>query len=449
MNEKKPSLSLCMIVKDEENFIEGCLQSVADFVDQIIIIDTGSSDNTLEIAKRYDAEIYKFNWCDDFSKARNESIKYADGDWILWLDADERLNIDSSDQLLSELTIEDHPVIYQVQINNQTTDQASAYLSSAYRLFSNNFGIHFTGRIHEQLAKNTIYGEVEVRRSKIRLEHLGYALAGTQKEKKNSRNLKLLNKMVLENPNNAYAHYTLGQQLSLVNKKEKALKHFEKALNLNQFDKPMTASLLNVLSENYFGSAKYREAKASAEESASIIKEQVSAYYMLYRIAEKTGEYDEAINAVNQMRKYVKVIEKNGFEISTDVTIDDDKLIYTLGILEEKRGSLPAAFERFVNVLNKREDEEVYNKAIQLAFKIGKINKAEILLRELINFNPNRIDAIDTLGTVLIKLQKFNKAIEIYETLHNKVPKNDQVVRRLAGLYLKTGKDQKAAALMA
>lgn len=82
-------ISLCMIVKDEEKVLGRCLQSVQDIVDQIIIVDTGSIDKTKDIAKEYNAEIYEFQWVDDFSKARNYAFSKAKEDFILWLDADD------------------------------------------------------------------------------------------------------------------------------------------------------------------------------------------------------------------------------------------------------------------------------------------------------------------------------------------------------------------------
>src|SRR3989338_5592832 len=85
----KQTISLCMITKNEEKYLEQCLNSVKDLVDETIIVDTGSTDKTKEIAKRFNAKVYDFKWADDFSAARNESLKHATKDWILILDADE------------------------------------------------------------------------------------------------------------------------------------------------------------------------------------------------------------------------------------------------------------------------------------------------------------------------------------------------------------------------
>lgn len=86
------TVSLCMIVKNEEKYLSRCLESVRNKVDEIIIIDTGSTDSTLEIAKQYTNKIYHFTWVNDFAAARNESLKYATSQYVLILDADEYLD---------------------------------------------------------------------------------------------------------------------------------------------------------------------------------------------------------------------------------------------------------------------------------------------------------------------------------------------------------------------
>jgi len=83
------TISLCMIVKDEEQTISKCLESVKSVVDEIIIVDTGSTDATKEIVKKYDAKVYDFQWIEDFSAARNFAFSKATKEYILWLDADD------------------------------------------------------------------------------------------------------------------------------------------------------------------------------------------------------------------------------------------------------------------------------------------------------------------------------------------------------------------------
>ena len=90
--DKIPTISLCMIVKNEEENLPNALNSVKDVVDEIIIVDTGSTDNTIEIAKSFGAKVYYYEWNDDFASARNEALKHATCEWILSMDADDEMN---------------------------------------------------------------------------------------------------------------------------------------------------------------------------------------------------------------------------------------------------------------------------------------------------------------------------------------------------------------------
>ena len=87
-----PRVSLCMIVKNEEASLARCLDSVADLVDEMVVVDTGSTDATADLASRHGARVHPFAWVDSFAEARNESLRHARGDWIFWLDADEWLD---------------------------------------------------------------------------------------------------------------------------------------------------------------------------------------------------------------------------------------------------------------------------------------------------------------------------------------------------------------------
>ena len=250
-NRKRPTLSLCMIVKNESRFLADCLASVQKVVDQMVgVWDTGSTDNTVEIAQKFGAEVHHFEWCDDFSAARNASIQYATGDWILWMDADERLWEESRETLLNELTVEKGAVMVQVQIASVVKAGQHVHMSTGHRLFTNHQGIKFSGRIHEQISPSVAQNGGKTRISKVILDHLGYDNADQDlQDHKRRRNRKLLEQMVAEEPNSAYAHFTLAQHYVLSEDIEKSLPHFQKGLDLDQFDRAMSVSLYNAYAE--------------------------------------------------------------------------------------------------------------------------------------------------------------------------------------------------------
>jgi len=138
-------LSLCIIVKNEENNLAQCLLSVRDVVDEMILLDTGSSDRTIEIAKSFGAKVHSFEWCNDFSAARNESLKYAQGDWVLVLDADEVLVPDIVPILKSAIEQDQYLVFNLVR---QEIGAAQSPYSLISRLFRRHPEIWFTRPYH-------------------------------------------------------------------------------------------------------------------------------------------------------------------------------------------------------------------------------------------------------------------------------------------------------------
>ena len=445
----KQTLSLCMIVKNEEKYLHDCLQSVCDIVDQIVIVDTGSEDKTIEIAKEFGAEIHHFDWVDDFSAARNESIKQATSEWILWLDADERLESLSKNEIQKILKPESKPVIYKVQIKSIVNDGENVRLSSAHRLFTNKKGLHFTGKIHEQISISAAKLGAEERQSNLILEHLGYDLDAEGQKKKDRRNLKLLKKSVQEDPQNAYAHFTLAQQYGLLKEWNKALKHYEIAERLGQLDTELMASLLNTKAESLFNLKKYNQVKESCNKSIQKEATQIGAYYMLYRTADTQGETEECIKQLKLILKNTKILKNKTKSISTDVLIAEEKVLYTLALNYLKLEQTDTAKEYLNKTLEINPDNyKIREKLIETNLQIGKWQDVILHLQYLIDQFPKKDQYVELLGTVLIKQQMFSEAIQIYENMVIKNPHNKNTVKKLIGLYGKTGELQKAKGLM-
>jgi len=195
---KKVLLSLCMIVKDEEEWIDKCLQRVEGVVDEIIIVDTGSMDRTKEICQNYNAYIYDFQWTESFCEARNYGLEKASGEWILWLDADEELEIKNAEEFRSVLKNSERD-FWMIELINYygklPPDSNRAYLFASYRLFRNHKGIRFEGNIHEHLnLKITSGNEVTEVLPNAKIHHYGYMDMVVENKEKHKRNLYLLQK---------------------------------------------------------------------------------------------------------------------------------------------------------------------------------------------------------------------------------------------------------------
>ena len=183
------TISLCMIVKDEEKVIERCLNTVVDIVDEIIIVDTGSQDSTKEKVKRYKADIYDFTWKDDFAEARNFAFSKARMDYILWLDADDVLEKEDQEKLklLKESLNNTVDVISMMYVLSTDENNNPVVSLRRNRMVKRKNNYKWIGKVHEYLE---VYGNILS--ADIAVRHL--------KDKEyTDRNLKIFRKMVLEN----------------------------------------------------------------------------------------------------------------------------------------------------------------------------------------------------------------------------------------------------------
>ena len=164
------TISLCMIVKNEEVSLADCLMSAKPFVDEIVIVDTGSTDRTVEVARQLGSRVFHFTWCDDFAAARNESLRLAQGDWILVMDADE-CQIPGSGELLRQLAGAADVVAYIVKLFlPKAGDGGIVRLGWLPRLFRNRVGAYYQGAIHEQITPSLV-GKGRILHSEISLDH--------------------------------------------------------------------------------------------------------------------------------------------------------------------------------------------------------------------------------------------------------------------------------------
>ncbi|GIP47423.1 glycosyl transferase family 2 [Paenibacillus sp. J53TS2] len=227
-----PFLSLCMIVKNEENVIARCLESVKGLADEIIIIDTGSIDRTKEIARSFTDHIFDFQWINDFSAARNEALKKATGKWILILDADEYIVPEEHPIILEELRNHESsdPLGFIMPIYNFTgkgTSTENLIESFAIRLFSNHPQVAFHNPIHEQI--KWTQGELFVERMECKIYHTGYTNETVISKNKRERNLAIFEEMKKNKKLDEYDYFTLGNEYDALGDKKKALYYYRRA----------------------------------------------------------------------------------------------------------------------------------------------------------------------------------------------------------------------------
>lgn len=299
-----PTLSLCMIVKDEESCLGRCLQSVKELVDEIVIIDTGSTDRTKEIARSCGAHIVDFAWCDDFAAARNESIRHATGDWILMLDADETIAEQDHETIRSLIAQDDAPdgfaiiqrtyqtqnaVFGLVQPHDDAYTESKGYAGwiehAIVRLFQNK-GFTFSGVVHELIEYSIEKQGGRIERTGIVIHHFGEEKSEDRKQFKQEMYHRLQEKKLQDNPDDPRALFELGMQCLQEKKPHEARGWLEKSLAA----KPSRRTAI-VLLHMY---ALLRNDDAALKLYTSFFHEQrdVRAEFLVSKILYRRKEYD-------------------------------------------------------------------------------------------------------------------------------------------------------------
>lgn len=223
-------LSLCMIVKDEEEFIGGCLESVKDFVDEMIIVDTGSTDKTVEICESFGARVLHFPWNGSFADARNHGLEQAAGDWILWLDADEKVDASDAEKLREVLGDDDLLLsVHLINYYGEEPDPDKTFDIAHTRLFRNNKGFKFKNRIHEMLNADEIFEKYNktaaIKTVPIKVHHYGYLDPVNEKKKKSERNISMLKQELKQNDYSPWTEYHIASEYYRLNKYQEAFEY--------------------------------------------------------------------------------------------------------------------------------------------------------------------------------------------------------------------------------
>jgi tetratricopeptide (TPR) repeat protein len=229
-----------MIVRDEEEMLPRCLAAVAPAVDEIVIVDTGSQDRTVEIARSFGATVIEREWTGSFSDARNVSFEAAGGDWLIYLDADEVLVSEDVDRLRALAGHTWREAIYFVETNfTGDEDDGTAVTHNALRMFRNRPWYRFEGRLHEQVAQHLpAYLPERLHQSDVRIEHYGYLGVVRDKKEKSRRNIELLLAQRAESGSTPFLHFNLGSEYAAAGDAANALAELEQSWRLIEAEGP-------------------------------------------------------------------------------------------------------------------------------------------------------------------------------------------------------------------
>ncbi len=376
-------ISLCMITKNEEDFLAQCLESVKNLVYEIIVVDTGSIDRTKEVAKTFGAKVFDFKWINDFSSARNESLKHATGDFVLILDGDEVIS--KEDFNIIKTLCEKHKnelIGFSLIQRNYTNDgsregfvfgkednsiEGKDYLgwseSKIVRLFSNNKKITFRGEIHELVEHSIKDNNGQIIHTNIPIHHYKEKKDNKSQEQKIKMYKEICENKIKNNPKNAIAYHELAAVYRVMKNYEKAATNYKEAIKL----------------QNKFPEAKY-------------------GLGIVY----------------NELQKYEKAIDYFNQAINDFSNYSDS--YFNRGVSYAKLGQLDKAADSiFIGLKIKPNDINALVNLGGIFEKMKKYNEAKKALLHVLTLEPSNARAYYNLGVVFEKQIQYKQAIIAYE----------------------------------
>ncbi|MEX1028258.1 MAG: glycosyltransferase [Candidatus Paceibacterota bacterium] len=391
-------LSLCMIVRDNESTIKDCLESIYPWVDELIIVDTGSTDRTVEICRQFGATIREFPWCDDFSGARNASLEPARGEWIFWMDSDDVIPPEQG-RKLRQLALGEHREEvygYVVQVQCPSGGPGQMTVVDHVKLIRNRPELRFEHRIHEQIlpAIRAAGGTIEF--TDIHVVHSGSRQDPATRQRKLERDFRILKLDLEERPDHPFVLFNLGMTYEDAGDYEQGEEHLRRCIEVAQRGESQLPKAWALRVNCFRAQGKMEKALELATQALQEFpgdKELLFRRGMLYQDA---GRFDEA---VEDYRRVLNESTERVFQ-SLDPAICGYKArhkmamaLQALGRAEEARGLWKDA------VAECWEFSSAWLALFRSYLSEGRLRDAEGVLAQM----PNELNACaQTLATALL-----------------------------------------------
>jgi glycosyltransferase involved in cell wall biosynthesis len=329
------SLSICLIIKNEEKYLSRCLSSIKDIASEIIVVDTGSTDNSILITSEYTDQIYSCKWKDDFSLARNFCLDKAEGDWILVLDGDEEVDRKCLDLLTEIIQVQDIDA-YLVTINNnpENTQELMAISDLQPRLFRNNKQYRYRGIIYEQILDSILrskpYARIEIARD-IHIMHYGYVKEDKENRHRLMRNTDLISKALYREEEEAIKYFYLGREYYLHHKFADALVHFLFVYDQADLQADYFPELLRSISVSLYMLDRSADALTFIDNALTILADMGDLHYIKAVVYKNNYEYAKAYRAY----KKCLTLPDQSFHYSSVYCQYKDKIYFYMGCLAE------------------------------------------------------------------------------------------------------------------
>jgi tetratricopeptide (TPR) repeat protein len=376
MGSKSIKLSLCMIVKNEAENLASCLESVRSLVDEIVILDTGSTDDTIAIAEIFGAIVHQIEWPNDFAIARNQALQYVTGDWVLVLDGDEILRPEIISTLEQAIQQETYLVINLIR---HEIGAAQSPYSLVSRLFRRHPAIKFTRPYHamiddsvEDLLKVEPFWQI-IQLEGVAIDHTGYQPNVIAKQDKVAKARLMMESFLAEHPDDPYVCSKLGALYLQLGEPAIGIELLQHGLAAPELDPGTNYELNYHLGAAYaeipdLSQATHYYQQAMRQAIAPQLK--LGAMHNLATLMQQTGELVMAEGLYGQV-----------LQVAPDLVVAH----YNLGMTLKQMGRFPEAIERYQQTIALQPDyAPAYQNLGVVLFKIGQVSEALTAFRQAV-----------------------------------------------------------------
>jgi tetratricopeptide (TPR) repeat protein len=451
----RPTVSACMIVKNEEEMLAGCLESIRDWVDEIIVVDTGSTDRTVAIAQSFNAKIFHQPWEGNFSKHRNFSLEQASSEWVFIIDADERFCADDVPVLQRLLVDKAHNALSISVYNIHNSAEETTTFLPSIRFFRKALNLQYKGIVHNSL---DVPDSMMVHRAHVRLFHHGYDLAPEKMEKKFQRTKALLEQQLSAEPDNAFAHFNYAQVLRgdgegvRIEYADSVIRSAKRAVELtspdNRKERAIHLMALNQLAWTNLYLHDYQKALNYCERALVLKADYLDPLILKGHIFSRMEQYDTAKLAY---RAYLDAQAQYdpGQEIDSIIVHHPNNAYiawYALATIAQIEGDAQRCKACLEKVrLQQKNYLNTNSRFGAILMAEGDLKSAETCFTTQLQHDPNSLSAKLGIAYVHLRRGELESAETCYRNILQNHPGNHTALLKLGYLRLITGNSQQSS----
>jgi GT2 family glycosyltransferase/tetratricopeptide (TPR) repeat protein/SAM-dependent methyltransferase len=439
LERSRLQVSGCLIVRDNAGTIRACLGSLRPWVDELVVVDTGSKDDTPKIAEALGARVFHFQWIDDFAAARNESVRHALGEWIFWMDSDDVID-ETNGRGLRDLVRGKHSdkvfgYVMRVHCPGSGPDGANDMtVVDHVKLFRNRPNLRFEHRIHEQIIPAIRRAGGDVAWTDLFVVHAGYDHSPEGQVRKKERDLRLLHRELEERPRHPFTLFNLGMTYSDCGEANRAAGYLEESLRNSQVGESQRRKAFALLTYCRQQLGDLKGALAVCEKGLAECPDDLELRFRYGVVLHHSGRLDESVLA------YQRVLGGSAerYFTSVDRGIGGFKAHQNLAVIYAEQGHLDRAEAEWRAVTNEAPSHRLGWRGLgDVLIGRGKIEEA-IRLATQLSANPRlAIEGLLLVGQVAEVRRQHNETRRAWEAAAAADPSDPEPLQRLARLYFR------------